>query len=289
VPGAKTSGGTSRHRRTKDGNRSLTRAFRHAAVRAIPYDPEIQAWDRQRLRTKGAMIARALVATALARIVYHVLAKQADFNGRFKGTTLSRTKTLPWPASGPSRTPSPAASLAPACPARGATTVAYDWDGIRHAVDHRWDYPRGRARTGCMDAAAHVRCREADRLAAVIVRLHHRLPDQARPHRVELGHAPLRRNSLMALGGARTRRYPGSASRGGPARSARCAASSSGVSSRSATRSATRSPTSVPAAGGTGISPRRARSARSRPGAARATRHSAPATRGAPAPGRGQV
>jgi len=157
VPGAKTSGGTSRHRRTKDGNRSLTRAFRHAAVRAIPYDPEIQAWDRPRLRTKGAMIARALVATALARIVYHVLAKQADFNGRFKGTTLSRTKTRPWPAGGPSRTPSPAAARASARPARGATTVAPDGDGIRPAVDHRWDAPWGRARPGGLDAAAHVR------------------------------------------------------------------------------------------------------------------------------------
>jgi len=78
--------GTERVRaRTQDGNRSLTRAFRHAAVRAIPYDPELQAWDRQRLRTKGAMIARALVAKELARIVYHVLAKSQDFNGRFKG------------------------------------------------------------------------------------------------------------------------------------------------------------------------------------------------------------
>jgi len=98
--------------RTKDGNRSLTLAFRHAAVRAITYDPEIQAWYRQRLRTKGAMIARALVAKALARIVYHVLSKQQDYNGTFKGAALSRTKRLQWPAGGPSRTPSPAASRA---------------------------------------------------------------------------------------------------------------------------------------------------------------------------------
>jgi len=104
VPGAKNSGGKSRHKRTKDGNRYLKLAFSHAAVRAIQYYPEIQAWYRQRLRTKGAMIARALVAKELARIVYHVLAKQQPFNGTFKGAALSRTKRLQWP-----RTPSPSA------------------------------------------------------------------------------------------------------------------------------------------------------------------------------------
>jgi transposase len=103
VPGAKNSGGKNRHKRTKDGNRYLKLAFCHAAVRAIQYYPEIRAWYRQRLRTKGAMIARALVAKELARIVYHVLAKQQDFNGTFKGATLSRTKKLQWP-----RIPSPA-------------------------------------------------------------------------------------------------------------------------------------------------------------------------------------
>lgn len=44
VPGAKNSGGKSRHKRTKDGNRYLKLAFSHAAVRAIQYDPEIRAW-----------------------------------------------------------------------------------------------------------------------------------------------------------------------------------------------------------------------------------------------------
>jgi len=82
VPGAKNSGGKSRNKRTKDGNRYLKLAFSHAAVRAIQYYPEIQAWYRQRLRTKGAMIARALVAKELARIVYHVLAKQQPFKAR---------------------------------------------------------------------------------------------------------------------------------------------------------------------------------------------------------------
>lgn len=141
VPGAKNAGGTNRHKRTKDGNRYLKLAFSPAAVRAIQYYPEIQAWYRQRVRTKGALVARALVAKELARIVYHVLAKGQDVNGLFKGTPLRRTKKLQWP-----RTPSPAASLAPARPrdslARSTTAVAHDWDGIRHAADHLWDCAR---------------------------------------------------------------------------------------------------------------------------------------------------
>ncbi|GJG86467.1 hypothetical protein tb265_16480 [Gemmatimonadetes bacterium T265] len=137
--------------RTKDGNRYLKLAFSHAAVRAIQYYPEIQAWYRPRRRTKGAMIARALVAKELARIVYHVLAKPQSFNGTFKGATLSRTKKAQWPVDGPPRTPSPTAELDSARPrdslAGGATAVAFDWDGIRHAVGHLWD-SAGRARNG---------------------------------------------------------------------------------------------------------------------------------------------
>jgi len=145
VPGAKNSGGKSRHKRTKDGNRYLKLAFSHAAIRAVQYYPDVQAWYRQRLRTKGAMIARALVAKELARVVYHVLAKSEDFNGLFKGTLLSRTKKLQWP-----RIPSPAASLAP---------------------DHLWDRARAEARNGVWTPLLRVRCRDADRLAA-----------HARPH-----------------------------------------------------------------------------------------------------------
>ena len=64
VPGAGNSGGKTKHKRTKDGNKYLKLAFSHAAVRAIQYYPEIQAWYRQRFRTKGAMIARALISFA---------------------------------------------------------------------------------------------------------------------------------------------------------------------------------------------------------------------------------
>ncbi|HEY0971797.1 MAG TPA: transposase [Gemmatimonadales bacterium] len=109
VPGAKNSGGNSRHKRTKDGNRYLKLAFSHAAVRAIQYYPEIRRWYLAKRRTKGPMIARALVARELARIVYHVLEHHEPFNGTFKGRPLSRTKQSQWP-----RRASPSAHLEPA-------------------------------------------------------------------------------------------------------------------------------------------------------------------------------
>jgi hypothetical protein len=139
VPGAKNSGGKSRpgaRERADERREPLPEA--RLQPRGRPRDP-VRAWTtrrsrrgtgryRQRLRTKGAMIARALVAKELARIVYHVLSTQQPFNGTFKGATLSRTKKLQWPVDGPPRTPSPAAELALARPrdslAGGATAVA---------------------------------------------------------------------------------------------------------------------------------------------------------------------
>ena len=70
VPGAKNSGGKTRHKRTKDGNRYLKLASSHAAVRSIQYYPEIKRWYLAKRRAKGPMVARALVAKELARIVY---------------------------------------------------------------------------------------------------------------------------------------------------------------------------------------------------------------------------
>jgi hypothetical protein len=41
-----------------------------------------------------------LVALELARIVYQVLTKQEDFNGRFKNRPLSHRKHAKWPRRG---------------------------------------------------------------------------------------------------------------------------------------------------------------------------------------------
>lgn len=100
VPGAGNSGGKMRHRRTKDGNRYLTIAFSHAAVRAIQYYPEIKSYYQRLARRKPRVVARALVAKEIARIVYFVLKKQESFNGTFKGKPLSRTKQPKWPRLG---------------------------------------------------------------------------------------------------------------------------------------------------------------------------------------------
>lgn len=97
VPGAGNSGGKTRHKRTKDGNRYLKIAFSHATIRAIQYYPEIQRFYRALARRKPPVVARAVVAKELARIVYFILTKQEAFNGTFKGKVLSRTKTPKWP------------------------------------------------------------------------------------------------------------------------------------------------------------------------------------------------
>ncbi|MGH8583054.1 MAG: IS110 family transposase [Gammaproteobacteria bacterium] len=98
VPGAANSGGRTRHRSgSKAGNRYLKLAFSHAGIRAVQYYPEIRAFFKAKARKKPIRIARTLVALELARIVYHVLATQEDFNGQFKHRPLSHRKHAKWP------------------------------------------------------------------------------------------------------------------------------------------------------------------------------------------------
>jgi transposase len=98
VPGADNSAGHTRHRSgSKAGNRYLKLAFSHAGIRAVQYYPEIRAFFRAKARKKPIRIARTLVALEVARIVYHVLTKHEDFNGRFKDRALSREKQPQWP------------------------------------------------------------------------------------------------------------------------------------------------------------------------------------------------
>lgn len=97
VPGSDNSGGKVRHKTSKDGNRYLKVVFSHAAVRAIQYWPEIKSFYERKARRKNKPVARAIVAKEIARIVYEVLSREQDFNGRFKGVPLSRTKRRAWP------------------------------------------------------------------------------------------------------------------------------------------------------------------------------------------------
>ncbi len=98
VPGADNSGPRVRQRPgSKQGNRYLKLAFGHASIRAIQYFPVIKAFYQKQRRRKPLVVARAIVAAELARIVYQVLTKQQDFNGTFRGVPLQRTKTRQWP------------------------------------------------------------------------------------------------------------------------------------------------------------------------------------------------
>ena len=92
VPGADNSGGRTRNRRSKEGNRYLKLTFSHAALRAVQFYPEIRTFHQNRVRSKGKPIARALVAKELARIVYLVLKPQVDYDQTFKGVPLSNSK-----------------------------------------------------------------------------------------------------------------------------------------------------------------------------------------------------
>jgi transposase len=97
VPGADNSADRIKHKRSREGNRYLKIAFSHATVRAIQHYPEVRDWYRRKKRKKPEAVARALVAKEIARIVYHVLRKQEDFNGKFKGVVLDRVKQEQWP------------------------------------------------------------------------------------------------------------------------------------------------------------------------------------------------
>ncbi|HEX9936775.1 MAG TPA: IS110 family transposase [Longimicrobium sp.] len=92
VPGADNSGGRTRSKRSRAGNRYLKLAFSHAAVRAVQRYAEIGAAYRKKLRKKNEGLARAWVRKELARIVYHVLKDDVDYDDTFRGVPLSRPK-----------------------------------------------------------------------------------------------------------------------------------------------------------------------------------------------------
>jgi len=92
VPGADNSGGRTRSKRSRAGNRYLKLAFSHAAVRAVQRYAEVGAAYRKKLRKKNKPLAQAWVRKELARIVYHVLKDDVDYDDRFRGVALSRPK-----------------------------------------------------------------------------------------------------------------------------------------------------------------------------------------------------
>lgn len=92
APGARNSGEHVRSRPSRAGNRYLKLAFSHAAVRAIQRYAEIRAAYRKKLRKKNVFLARAWVRKELARIVFHVLKDELEYDNTFRGVPLSRPK-----------------------------------------------------------------------------------------------------------------------------------------------------------------------------------------------------
>ena len=99
MPGASNSGGKSRHnyKQAKAGNKYLKIAFSDTAIHAIRYYPVIREFYKRKYRKKGKRLAQNLVAKELARIVYHVLYNQVDYNNTFKGKALKKIKPFRWP------------------------------------------------------------------------------------------------------------------------------------------------------------------------------------------------
>ena len=88
VPSARNSGGKSKQRSSKDGNKYLKIVFCDAAVHAVQYYPVIRKYQSSLLRKKNKQISKTVIAKNIAEIVYHVLKDKTDFNNKFKGQEL---------------------------------------------------------------------------------------------------------------------------------------------------------------------------------------------------------
>lgn len=95
VPGAANSGGSSRHRNSKQGNRYLKAIYTEAAVRAVQWYPVVREFYNKKIRRSGRRIGRAIVAKELAKIVWYMLYFDRSYQG-FKGRP-TRAKTPQWP------------------------------------------------------------------------------------------------------------------------------------------------------------------------------------------------
>lgn len=97
TPSARNSGGKSKQRSSKDGNKYLKVAFSDAATHAVQYYPVIRKYHSSLLRRKSKQIAKTIIAKEIAEIVYHVLKNKSFFNNKFRGQQLDHIKSLQWP------------------------------------------------------------------------------------------------------------------------------------------------------------------------------------------------
>jgi len=96
TPSARNSGGKSKQRSSKDGNKYLKIAFSDAAIHAVQYYPVIRKYHNSLLRKKNKQVAKTIIAKEIAEIVYHVLKNKSDFNNKFRGQHIE-PKSLQWP------------------------------------------------------------------------------------------------------------------------------------------------------------------------------------------------
>lgn len=97
TPSARNSGGKSKQRSSKDGNKYLKVAFSDAAIHAAQYYPVIRKYYNSLLRKKNKQVAKTILAKEIASIVYFVLKYKSDFNNKFRGQELQHKKSLQWP------------------------------------------------------------------------------------------------------------------------------------------------------------------------------------------------
>jgi len=97
APSARNSGGKSKQRSSKDGNRYLKMAFSDAAIHAVQHYPEIRSLSQSIGRKKNKFIAKTIIAKEIASIVFYVLKHQTTFNNMFMGKALLQQKSLQWP------------------------------------------------------------------------------------------------------------------------------------------------------------------------------------------------
>src|SRR3990172_7521251 len=97
TPSARNSGGKSKQRSSKDGNKYLKSVFTDAAIHAVQYYPVIKKFHNSLLHKKNKFVARTIIAKEIARVVFYTLKYKTDFNNKFKGKELEHTKSLQWP------------------------------------------------------------------------------------------------------------------------------------------------------------------------------------------------
>lgn len=97
VPSARNSGGKSKQRSSKDGNKYLKIAFCDATIHAVQYYPVIRKYQNALLRKKNKQVAKTIIAKEIAEIVFYILKNKTNFNNKFKSVELQHKKSLQWP------------------------------------------------------------------------------------------------------------------------------------------------------------------------------------------------